>query len=208
MMASPQANGNSSRRSSFNRRGSQYSIDTPLTPRLASSQEWPGSNGLNAATDIGDSNGLGNLADELAEAWEEEEDGERGESLEAQLSQADGPTNGFSSRGYHSDLGIFVPPPQSPAASNRSLSPPKQPIRTKHRRVNSQYDGSDYGDETDFETAHGISQGLESHMAAIESLARRGSEANGSDRDDVVRRVADSLKDLPSQSGVENGMTR
>ena len=175
---------------------------------MASSQEWPDSNGANIATDAGDSNGLGNLADELAEAWDEDEDGQRGESLEAQLIQADDHKNGFSSQKYPSDLGIDIPQPQSPATSNLSLSPPKQPVRTKHRRVDSQYDGSDYGDEDDFESKHGISPGLESRMAAIESLARQGSKANGSDMDNIVRRAANSLRDLPSQSGVENGTTR
>ena len=179
-----------------------------MTPRLATSQEWITASAGNVIGDAGDAQGLGNLADELAEAWDEEEDGDRGESLEAQLNQIENHTNGFSSHEYHSDLGIYIPQVKPSAPSNISLSPPKQPLRTKHRRVNSQYDGSDYGDESDFENTRGISPGLESQMAAIESLARRGSEANGSDQDDVVRRVADALKGLPSQSGVENGITR
>ena len=189
--------------------GSQYSIDSPLTPRA---QGFPGSNSAHYSTDTGDANGLGNLADELAEVWDEDEECEHGESLEAQLNQAEDQsndsTNGYSSRNYHSDLGIDIPPPQSPAASNMSLSPPKHPIRSKHRRQNSQYDGSDYGDDSEFDNVNGITPGLESRMAAIESLARRGTEANGSDADDVVKRVANSLKELPSQSGVENGTTR
>ena len=205
--SSPHPNANNSRRSSVNRRGSQYSIEIPLTPRLALSQDSLGSNAVSSAADANHSTGLGNLADELAEAWDEE-DGERGESLEAQLSQADRYTNGLSSHEYHSDLGIYIPQVQSSAPSNISLSPPKQSSQTKHRRVNSQYDGSDYGDESDLENTSGISPGLESRMAAVESLARRGSESNGSDQDDVVRRVAESLKDLPSQSVVENGITR
>lgn len=175
---------------------------------MVTTQDWVGSNVVNAAADTNDSNGLGNLADELAEAWDEEEDRERGECLEVQLNEADGHTYGFSSRGDHSDLGIYIPQVQSSAPSDTLLSPLKQPSRTKHRRVDSRYDGSDYGDESDFETIRGISPCLESWMAAVESLARRGSEANGSNQDDIVRRVADSMKDLPSQSGVEDGITR
>ena len=175
---------------------------------MASSQEWPGPNGINNPTDSGTLSGLGNLADELAEAWDEDEEAEQGESLEAQLGQADHYRNGFSSREKRSDLGIETPPPKSPAASSMSLSPPKQPMRKKHQRVNSQYDGSDYGDDSDLETADGISPSLESRMAAVESLARRGNEANGSDMDSIVKRVADSLKELSSQSGVEDGTTR
>jgi hypothetical protein len=45
-------------------------------------------------------------------------------------------------------------------------------------------------------------------MDIVESLARRGTEANGSDRDGVVKRVVDGLRDLGSQSGVEGGATR
>ena len=206
--ASPHSNVNGSRRPSVNRRTSQYSTESPITPRLASSQEWPGSNGVNESADLGAPNGLGNLADELAEAWDEEEEVGHVESLETQLSQVDDPGIGFSSRAYHNDLGIDIPPPQSPVASSMSLSPPKQPMRTRHRRIKSQYDGSDYGDDSDLENADGISPNLESRMAAVESLARRGDEANGSDMDTVVKRVANSLKELPSQSGVENGITR
>jgi hypothetical protein len=45
-------------------------------------------------------------------------------------------------------------------------------------------------------------------MDMVESLARRGMENNGTDRDAVVKRVVESLKDLGSQAGVEGGASR
>ena len=54
----------------------------------------------------------------------------------------------------------------------------------------------------------GIPPALATRMDMVESLARRGIENNGSDRDGVVKRVIDSLKDLGVQSGVEGGATR
>ena len=42
----------------------------------------------------------------------------------------------------------------------------------------------------------GISPALDSRMAAVESLARRGMEENGSASDQVVKRVTEQLRDL------------
>ena len=78
----------------------------------------------------------------------------------------------------------------------------------KHRRQNSYYDGSEYGDDSDFEDATGIFPSLEARMATVESLARRGTESNGGDADMIVQRVVESLKDLGSQSGLEQSATR
>ena len=97
--------------------------------------------------------------------------------------------------------------------SNTSLSPPKTKSKNRaskanHSRQESQYDGSDYGNDSDLEDSGGISAGLEARMAGIEALARRGTESNGSELDGVVKRTVNSLKDLGNQSGVENSATR
>ncbi len=86
-----------------------------------------------------------------------------------------------------------------------NLTPPVN--GRNHRRQGSDYDGSDYGDDSDMDSP-GIPPGLVAKMDIVESLARRGTEANGSDRDGVVKRVVDGLRDLGSQSGVEGGATR
>ena len=153
--------------------------------------------------------GLGSLADELAEAWDEddEEDINVLYSNGPILDEQNPPTAPFG--GVHHGQSIAVPASSAMGSgSSTSLSPPEISYRSKHRRQNSQYDGSDYGEDSDLENANGISLSLESRMAAVESLARRGTEANGSRADNVTQRVADLLKDLPSQSGVENGTSR
>ncbi|EHK99244.1 hypothetical protein M7I_4930 [Glarea lozoyensis 74030] len=45
-------------------------------------------------------------------------------------------------------------------------------------------------------------------MDQVESLARRGTENNGTESDGVVKRVIEGLKDLGGQSGVEGGASR
>ena len=179
-------------------------MKSPLSPRPNSahdrnaSGDWGSINGYGNSVDAENSNGLGNLADELAEAFEEEEK-EPGEDDGA------GPTaNGYPA--FQSARIPISPPPQP--VGELSLSPPKHTSRSKHRYKPSQYDGSDYGSESDLDGVEGISLSLENRMAAIESLARRGTEANGSDHDDVVKRVSNNLKDLGSQAGVENGASR
>lgn len=169
--------------------------------------DFSSSNGFSTTIESG--NGLGNLADELAEAWDE--DGE-GEHTEGAFSENTDLRNGHNAPSTPPNLevnksmsnGIASSP--LPQQSEHSLSPTKPSFRTKHRRITSQYDGSDYG--SDPEETEGISPSLEARMAAIEHLARRGTEANGSEADTVIQRVAESLKDLGSQAGVENGASR
>ncbi len=174
--------------------------------------------GFDDLVDPRNANGLGNLADELAEAFDEEE--ENGDELEdgvpetlyerAEAVRGDRSKENERpiSRNGNKERHAISRSPIRQATSDLSLSPPKQSLRSRHTRKHSQYDGSDYGDDSDLEDTHGISPSLEARLAAVESLVRRGTEANGSDADEIVQRVADSLKDLGSQAGVENGATR
>lgn len=155
---------------------------------------------------LDDSNGLGNLADELAEAWD---DG----GLHSQENESTVEQNGDS--GFpngHNDLSNGSPGiPHREVNDSRSLSPPKRSLRLRHPKKSSNvsdYDGSDYGDASDLETVEGISASLEHRLAAIESLARRGTESNGSEGDGLLSRVAESLRDLSSQTPVETGASR
>lgn len=174
----------------------------------------------------GGGGGLGNLADELADAWDEEEEeggdehygeevselvheevNETGMALEHDGSAAMDGVNDH--RGLESairDSGVVLE--SSPAAGEKMTLSPTRAGGGKHRRKQSRYDGSDYGDDSDLEASDGISAGLEARMAAVESLARRGMEENGSPADQVVQRVTDQLRDLGSQAGVESGATR
>ena len=208
---SPHTNGYSSTRPTHSRTPSLTSIQSPSTPRPTSSYSRNGdfgsSNAFGTAVDSG--NGLGNLADELAEAWDDEGE-EEPSGINSYMNATPNAIQNTPSTAPHLEINESVnnrivssPLPQQ---SEHSLSPTKPSFRTKHRRKNSQYDGSDYG--SDPEETEGISPSLEARMAAIEHLARRGTEANGSEADTVIQRVAENLKDLGSQAGVENGASR
>ncbi|KAL9094015.1 MAG: hypothetical protein Q9165_003685 [Trypethelium subeluteriae] len=174
-------------------------------------------------------NGLGSLADELADAeddvYDEDEEQEGyGDEVGLQSPQSPNGTYDFprsrnSGAGIDSSaIGIALSTSSAvttPVSKDKDmlLSPDAAPGRSnargsRHRRVHSVYDGSDYGDDSDLEASEGISPGLEAKMAAVESLARRGSEENGSPTDEVVQRVMAGLRDLGDQTGVEGGVTR
>ena len=107
------------------------------------------------------------------------------------------------------DSGVAMGSSSPSPESKTTLSP--QTARQngrRHQRTRSLYDGSDYGDDSDLEINEGISAGLETRMSAVESLARRGLEENGSSSDQVVQRVVEQLKDLGTQTNIENGATR
>ncbi|KAI4262826.1 MAG: hypothetical protein L6R42_002008, partial [Xanthoria sp. 1 TBL-2021] len=164
----------------------------------------------------GESDGLGNLADELAEAWDSEcggnilldsvfEDKQKGSPSRCDEHQRTAQHNGL-------DMAISIPRRSHGRAKNdQSSSPPKHIPQLGLYRTTSHtsiYDGSDYGNNSDLEDVQGIPLSLEHRLAAIESLARRGAESNGSGADTVVMRVAESLRDLASQAGVESGASR
>lgn len=197
--------------------------------------------------------GLGNLADELADAWEEET-GYSGypSNLENELSDAqqdfrqsdvedvqesyynggggvhdddddvddddteDNGDVGDDGSSCRRDAGLKSPPARYGRTSplnRQTLQPLKQNTRgsrvgSRHRRQESHYDGSDYGNSSDLEETSAISPGLESQMAEVESLARRGIENNGSDSDYAVARAIEALRDLGAQSGIENSAMR
>ena len=211
---SPTSSGYTSRKLSSSRRSSQYSIRTPSSPQPPSSygRTVDLSDLIDAAdktkTDHSDS-ALGNLADELASAFEEENEGDALPlNVKRSIMDENNPPvptmNGLSTNQM-----ITVPLSQGTRDRPRTLSSPsKVPHRPKHRREESPYNGSDCGDNSDLDAASVISPSLEARMAAVEFLASRGIEDNGNFANSAAARVASSLKDLPPQSGVENGTSR
>lgn len=183
--------------------GGSYS---PVTPRSSHGDREFGAdvNGFGS----GGGGGLGSLADELGEEeWDEE--GEEydggGDSLDFTPGEGaaakEGPAHARKeSQSVETDPSSHASATLSPVSARNG--------KRRHRRDNSRYDGSDYGDDSDFELSDAISPGLEARMAAVEGLARRGLEENGSSTDGVVARVTEELKDLGSQAGVESGATR
>lgn len=180
------------------------------------------SGGLSVAVDSG-GGGLGSLADELADALEEEEAEAEGEGEEYEYASGaenteEAPDSDAGMDGHYNDLrsetGLEIPSARSSPERHLLQLPPKQRQRNgynqarHHRRHESQYDGSDYGNESDLEEAGNLSPGLETQMAAIEALARRRLENNGSENDHIIARAVESLRDLGGQSGIENSAMR
>ena len=220
------------------RRASKSSFQDPLTPLRTSMNEAElamlggGGGGQDHSNH---NNGLGNLADELADALSEDddddEDGEyyedgEGPSIvqhgddddEDDNSQEAEANNGGGFR--HSSVGGDAAAAAVAANNNNnnnnnkhtaqssSLSiPPPNGGRGHHRRTGSAYDGSEYGSESDLDIP-GMPPSLVARIDAVESLARRGTESTGGPADGVFKRLTDGLRDLGSQSSVEGSTTR
>ncbi len=187
------------------RRHSKTSLYTPTTPKRHSlgRSDSIGIDVFSSGGPAPSANGLGNLADELADAWDDEEgegedeDGEPDMNFQELKEEGDGQTR---------DSGVDVTSsPVEELQKPSGLSPPTG--GRGHRRQTSEYDGSDYGGESDLESS-GMPPGLVARLDMVESLARRGMENSGTERDSVVKRVIEGLKDLGGQSGVEGGATR
>ncbi|KAK5627276.1 hypothetical protein RRF57_002991 [Xylaria bambusicola] len=184
------------------RRQSKSSFHEPLTP-LRQSMNEAEFHELGATAAGGQDNGLGNLADELADALSGsgDEDEYYGDDYETQEQQGE-PLDGVRDSGVDVASQIDLPS----RTKIGSLSVPSPTIRG-HRRTESAYDGSEYGSESDLDSP-GMPPSLVAKMDAVESLARRGTESTGSPADGVFKRVTDGLRDLGSQSGVEGSTTR
>ena len=156
---------------------------------------------------LGGQSGLGNLADELADAFSDEEDEyeENGNSTIRFAVQED-EHHGAGDIVRDSGVDIASPSRNSSRPKSMSLGLPS-PRRRAHRRAGSEYDGSEYGSESDLESP-GMPLSLVSKINAVEALARRGTESTGGHSDGVFERVTAGLKDLGSQSGVESSATR
>ena len=171
----------------------------------------------------------GNLADELADAWDEDEMDQSATYLDTGDNPDDGHVNPRSPSNDFHDLHDFgFGGPLSPLVRSGSPSPtklhfnrqdhllapgrrsPKKGHRShrQHQRANSVYDGSDYGDASDLEPEEGISPGLAARIADIEALARLGAGFNTIDSAEVIPRTITSLRDLGAQSSIENGASR
>ncbi|KAM0210204.1 hypothetical protein ACHAPA_006881 [Fusarium lateritium] len=149
-------------------------------------------------------NGMGNLADELADAFSDS--GDEGDYTDgdanSDMFRPEGETQGQEEADEMEDTEPTSSPKKQDAerakATNLTLLSP----RRKHQRQTSNYDGSEYGSESDLDSP-GMPPGLVSKMDAVESLARRGTENYGGPADDVFKRVTNALRDLGSQSSVE-----
>jgi hypothetical protein len=173
---------------------------------------------------LGGGEGMENLADELADAWDEDAgdgagssflEGLREGSLEPSLLPDEMCNGGDFDHGGAYSVRSPPTPSRRPVLDEALYSPTrlagnvKRDTSKRHKRGESQYDGSDRGAVFDREEAEGILPALAQQMGNIEALASRGlgddtvSEAGG-----VIPRTTTALKDLGAQASIENGATR
>ncbi|PGH06886.1 hypothetical protein GX51_02131 [Blastomyces parvus] len=203
-------------------------LHSPLTPRYSAplSPMSPGRRSSGAmdksarfsaefaAPEASGGGGLGNLADELADAWDEDGEGEEGEedlsefqdgNGHVQVHEEEDDTASRSTHNGETDSEV------DQGSSRNSLQIPKQRSKSgqhqKHRRHEPSYDGSDYGNDSDFEDPGDLTPGLEKQMAGVENLVR-WSMGDNLPSGNIVDRVVESLRDLGGQSGIENSATR
>jgi len=202
---------------SHSRKSSIQSLCTPTTPHSPSSHDRR--RAFNFSSDIGRSadagNGRGSLADELAEAWDEEVEEEREEDIsgihtEEAVSYTNGLDEAPSPLFRDQDEKDTIQLALSPVPMGKSigiLGPSEHISRPKTRRKETDYNSSDYGEHSDTEDT-GIPASLETRMAAIDVLAKQGAALTGTEANGVFIRVLDSLMDLTVQTGVESHATR
>ncbi|KAB5545607.1 hypothetical protein GE09DRAFT_1131735 [Coniochaeta sp. 2T2.1] len=203
------------------RRQSRSSLqDAPSTPLLNHRHSGLDinifSSGGGGLPQEGAANGLGNLADELADAFSDDDgedyddggyyDHQNGEvapdSSVDVLDESGGGTAGTR------DSGVEVESPGGqPRQREKSMSLSLPSPNGRRGKAGSEYDGSEYGSESDLDSP-GMPPSLVAKIDAVESLARRGTESNGSAADGAFKRVTDGLRDLGSQAGVEGGTSR
>jgi hypothetical protein len=174
------------------RSSSAYS---PSQSRLGSSHGPPGGDSL--AHELGGDFAGDSLADELG-GWSEgdEEDYSENEDTEEEGHGRDVE--------QERDSGIDVTSSPASTVQNGKLLT----VQPKaHRRQRSDYDGSEYGSESDFEESQLVSASLEARLSAVESLARRGT-GDVSGQENVIARATEQMKDLGGQAEIETGVTR
>jgi hypothetical protein len=172
------------------RRQSRSSLLGPASPSRASFSR-PDALGITAFDGSGQGN---NLADELADAFSEsgDEDDEyydnNGVDITFELPEEEAAA--AEKTGNFEDSRLPDSPRQAvDGLKDLSLGLPSP--RRGHRRAGSEYDGSEYGSESDLNSP-GLHPGLITVMDAVEALARRGTETTGVHMDGVFERVTDA----------------
>lgn len=197
------------------RRQSRSSLqDAPSTPTLNHRQSGLDINIFSSGgVPPAGGNGLGNLADELADAFSDGEDYDDGyyeQTGEAapDISVDDLDESGAPGAAGTRDSGVEVESPGGqPRQREKSMSLSLPSPSARRGKAGSEYDGSEYGSESDLDSP-GMPPSLVAKIDAVESLARRGTESNGSAADGAFKRVTEGLRDLSSQAGVEGGASR
>ncbi|RMD42110.1 hypothetical protein DV735_g2985, partial [Chaetothyriales sp. CBS 134920] len=195
-------------------RTSQTSLFPPASPvthrRRKSSRASIGSI-VSTTSYVGDNTGLGNLADELAEADVDEEHGTLSPAFLADLREGDLDEFAISEipTSPYADPNDMTPwSPQEPrhrqSNSNSNTTPTSATFKRNRRSKSAQgdntalYDGSDYGPESDSEDGRrsGLPPLLAKRIRSIERLVRESTD-----------RGEEALLG-PTQANIEYGVTR
>ena len=171
---------------------------------------------------------MGSLADELGDVWGEDGvddqgsgflDGLQEESTEPS-STSQGQEQSINLGDMHDfGMGMPVQSPQPPspvrqhskkASRSNALSPPSNgptESQPRHRRTESNYDGSDYGPDSDPEN---LPPTLLRRISDIESLTRISAHTDDhlGENGGIIAWTTAGLKDLGPQASIENGATR
>ena len=172
---------------------------------------------------------MGSLADELGDVWAEDVVDDQGSSFLDGLREGSAEPNSISqgqeqstNLGDMHDFGMGMPvqSPQLPspvlrqhsrkASRSNALSPQTNGqlnSKSKHRKTESSYDGSDYGPDSDTED---LPPTLLRRISDIESLTRISAHADDrlGENGGIIARTTAGLKDLGPQASIENGTTR
>jgi len=175
--------------------------------------------------------GGGNLADELEQAWDEEEDDQGSGFLDGLREGGDhappstsrevqSPFEISDMHDFGFGMNIHHPIAAHPDAlpvngahhsSGLGRSDTHSHGRSGHHRHESAYDGSDYGPDSDTdEPPDGLPPLLRKRIRDVEALTRSSINTDDtlSEGGGVVRRTIQGLKDLGPQGNVEYGVTR
>ncbi|KEF59312.1 uncharacterized protein A1O9_04156 [Exophiala aquamarina CBS 119918] len=178
-------------------------------------------------------NGLGNLADELGQAWDgDDDDDDQGEQSNFLEGLREGIAEQDSSmRGLHSPYGmndmhdfgfgmvmqsphpaqLDGPSPTLHVPQTRRDSDPRGSRKSGHQRHESAYDGSDYGPDSDLEQPDDcLPPIMRKRIRDLENLTRLciNPEDAVSEGGGTVRRTIHGLKELGPQGNIEYGVTR
>ena len=206
----------------------QSSLQSPITPRTPRTPNRRLSHGAASSVRIsprsggggiiGGGNGLGSLADELAEAWDEDGEGEETMERSGVDSQMDGCIESTPSRSHAStsvrqgggSMNARASPGRTTENGYTRLlgSPPK--LKDLKKASQRQVPRLDKDDDVSAAMPNGISAGVEARMTEVEMLVKRGlrSSDDGHGDDKVIEQALGSLQDLGGQANVEGGTTR
>lgn len=169
---------------------------------------------------------MGSLADELGDVWGDEAVYDHGGSFLEGLREGSAEPSSMGQEQEQSmnlgdmhDFGMGMAMLNPPSPVRRHSKKPSESatfsseisgnskLQSRHRKNESNYDGSDYGPESDTED---LPPSLLRRISDIESLIRISTHTDDvlGENGGIITRTTTALKDLGPQASIENGTTR